>query len=108
MADDGRGSRLLWFILGAVTGAGAAILLTPQSGRETRRYIAERGNEVSESVTRHAHDLAGDVQDRTETWVDRGRGLLGSEARRLREAFEAGRNAMRQEIQRSGATPPSD
>ena len=105
MAREGCGGRFLSFLLGAVAGAAAAILLTPRSGRETREYIAERGNEVGESVARRAHDLATDVQSRTGTWLDRGRDLLDAETRRLRDAFDAGREAMRDEIQRGGEAP---
>jgi len=107
MADARCGGRFLSFLLGTVAGAAAAILLTPRSGRETREYIAERGNEVGESMARRAHDLATDVQSRTGTWIDRGRDLLDAETRRLRDAFDAGREAMRDEIGRSGGAPPA-
>jgi gas vesicle protein len=107
MAREGSGGRFLSFLLGAVTGAAAAVLLAPRSGRETREYIAERGNEVGETVGRRAHDLAEDVQRRTGTWLDRGRHLLQGETRRVREAFDAGREAMREEIHRAGDPPPA-
>jgi gas vesicle protein len=102
MAKAACGGHVAAFLLGAVAGATAALLLTPRSGREAREYIADRGNEVSESVTRRAHDLAADVQGRAGTWLDRGRDLLETEVRRLRDAFDSGREAMRDEIRRSG------
>jgi gas vesicle protein len=106
MARDDGGGRFLVFLLGAAAGAAAAILLTPRSGREAREYIAERGSEVGDTVARHAHDLAEDVQRRTGTWLDRGRELLDAESRRVREAFEAGRDAMRDEIRGAGEERP--
>ena len=105
MASAGCGGRLLSFLLGAAAGAAATFLLTPRSGQTTREYIADRGNEVGESMARRAHDLAADVQSRAGTWLDRGRDLLETETRRLRDAFEAGREAMRDEIRRGGEAP---
>lgn len=105
MASARCGGRFVSFLLGVAAGAGAALLLTPRSGQEARDYIADRGNEVGESMARRAHDLAADVQTRAGTWLDRGRDLLETEARRLRDAFEAGREAMRDEIRRGGGAP---
>lgn len=96
MGRESGSGRLVAFVLGAVAGAAAAMLLAPRRGEETRRYIAERGNA-----------LAADVQDRTEGWLDRGRDLLGAETRRVRDAFEAGREAMRDEIRRARDAPPA-
>jgi gas vesicle protein len=105
MTSERCSGQVLSFLLGAVAGAATALLLSPRSGRETREYIADRGNEVSETVARRAHDLAADVQSRAGTWLDRGRDLLEGETRRLRDAFDAGREAMRDEIRQSGRTP---
>jgi gas vesicle protein len=105
MASERGGGRFLSFLLGAVAGAAAALLLTPRSGHEAREYIAERGNEMGETVARRAHHLAADVQSRAGTWLDRGRDLLEAETRRLRDAFDAGREAVRDEIRRSSETP---
>ena len=52
------------FLLGAVIGAGIALLLAPQSGVETRRDIKRKARQVSDA----AKDAAGDLQD---TVVDR-------------------------------------
>ncbi len=97
----------LSFLLGAVAGAAAAILLAPRSGRETREFLAEQDRKSPSEVRKaagscqRAHDLASDVQSRAEAWLDRGRDLLEGETRRLRDAFEAGREAMRDEIRRA-------
>ena len=56
MADDSRGWEFLTgFLLGAVAGAAAALLLAPQSGEETREQIRERGIELQ--------SRAGDLSD---------------------------------------------
>ncbi len=46
---EGEGSHSLgWFLLGAVLGAGAALLLAPQTGPETRRAIRNRALKVKD------------------------------------------------------------
>jgi gas vesicle protein len=104
MARVACGGRVLSFLVGTAAGAAAALLLTPRTGRETREYIADRGNEVSEGVVRGAQSLAAEVQHRASNWLDRGRDLLEAETQRLRDAFDAGRQAMHDEIRRSGNT----
>jgi gas vesicle protein len=90
-----------WFFLGGVIGAAAALLLAPKAGRETREIIAERGGEVA----RKAQELANEAQGRAGEWLDKSRELFEEQTQRLMGAFEAGKDAMREEI-RKGTTPP--
>jgi gas vesicle protein len=91
-----------WFFLGGVIGAAAALLLAPKAGRETRELIAERGTEVA----RKAQELANEAQGRAGEWLDKSRELFEEQTQRLMSAFEAGKDAMREEIRKGGATPP--
>jgi len=90
-----------WFFLGAAAGAAAALLLTPRTGQQTRDLLAERGGEI----TKKAQDLATEAQGRAGEWLDKSRELFEEQTQRLMSAFEAGKDAMRDEI-RKGATPP--
>lgn len=103
MANDRNDTAgyLGWFFLGGVIGAAAALLLAPKAGRETREIIAERGGEVA----RKAQELANEAQGRAGEWLDKSRELFEEQTQRLMSAFEAGKDAMREEI-RKGATPP--
>jgi gas vesicle protein len=61
--EDGPGGAkpfTVGLILGALIGAGVALLLAPQSGEETRRLLRRR-----------AKKLAADAQDRYEDVKDR-------------------------------------
>ncbi len=87
-----------WFFFGALAGAATALLMAPKSGRETRELLAERGGEF----WRRAHDAAGETQSRASDLFDRGREYFDEQTQRLTSAFEAGRAAMREEIDRSG------
>jgi gas vesicle protein len=90
-----------WFLLGGVIGAAVGLLLAPKAGRETREIIAERGGEVA----RKAQELANEAQGRAGEWLDKSRELFEEQTQRLMGAFEAGKDAMREEI-RKGNTPP--
>jgi gas vesicle protein len=92
------GGYLGWFFLGATLGALAALLLTPKTGRETRELLA--GSDVG----RRAQDLAHEAQGRAGEWLEKGRELLEEQSQRLLSAFEAGRDAMREEM-RKGPGP---
>jgi gas vesicle protein len=98
--SDGAG-YLGWFLLGGVLGAAAALLLTPRTGRETRDMLAEHGGEFA----RRAQAMATDAQGRAGEWLDKSRELFEEQTQRLMTAFEAGKDAMREEM-RKGPTPP--
>lgn len=90
-----------WFFLGAAVGAAAAVLLTPKTGEQARELLAERGGEI----TKKAQERAAEAQGRAGEWLDKSRELFEEQTQRLMSAFEAGKDAMREEI-RKGTTPP--
>jgi len=101
MANDRNDAAgyLGWFFLGGMLGAAAALLMAPRTGRETREILAERSNEVA----KRAQAMATDAQGRAGEWFDKSRELFEEQTQRLMTAFEAGKDAMRDEIRK---TPP--
>ncbi|MBI4684641.1 MAG: YtxH domain-containing protein [Nitrospirae bacterium] len=92
----GAGSVFLSFLLGSIVGAGIALLLAPQSGRETRQKIRE---------------LADDVKDKAEDYVEKAKGKMTSTLEQgkdffeekksvITSAFEAGKDAYEKEKER--------
>ena len=81
--DEGAaaGSILLAFILGAVSGAAAALLYAPASGRETRDFL---GDKAAEAKARAAEAAA------------KGREALNQGRETLTTAIERGRDAYQQ------------
>jgi gas vesicle protein len=88
-------------LLGGVIGAAAGLLLAPRPGREMREMLAER----SEDLRRRAQEVATEAQGRAGEWLDKSRELFEEQTQRLMTAFEAGKDAMREEM-RKGPTPP--
>jgi len=101
MANDRNDAAgyLGWFFLGGVIGAVAALLVAPKTGKETREILSEHGTEVA----KRAQAMATDAQGRAGEWFDKSRELFEEQTQRLMTAFEAGKDAMREEIRK---TPP--
>jgi gas vesicle protein len=76
------GGFLAAFAIGALAGAGIALLYAPRSGKETRQLIADKGCELKG----RAADAVGDVKD----YID------GKKAE-ITAAVEAGKHAMLEE-----------
>jgi gas vesicle protein len=118
MVDDrgDSGGYLGWFLFGVTVGAIAAFLVTPKTGRQARDLLVERGaevakraQEVADEAQRRAQQLATDAQGRASEWLDKSREILEEQTQRLVTAFEAGREAMRDEIRKWTTTvPPRD
>lgn len=96
MREEGgfsAGSMLLSFVLGGVVGAAVALLLAPQSGRETRMRIRDLTGDVREK----AMDYVEDVKDKVTSTVEKGKGYVEEKKSVLSKAVEAGKEAYEKE-----------
>ena len=102
MSDSGE--KFFYFLLGGVVGAVTALLVAPQSGKETREMIAGRAKEGAEYVTaktRQVADVANsasrNLQNQAAEFIDRGVDVLSRQREQLTAAVEAGKQAYREE-----------
>jgi gas vesicle protein len=99
MADD-RGSSLgavgLAFLTGGLVGAAVALLLAPQSGRESREQLRGYARRAEDQV----HELADKATQALDQAVDKGREFIKDTEAIVTEAVEAGRTAMEWERER--------
>lgn len=79
---------LVGFLLGALAGAAAALLLAPAPGRETREQLKEKAIELRE----RAKNLELEAE-RLEELKARAQQLLEEQRERFREAIEEGKIA---------------
>ena len=93
--------------VGAVIGAGVALLLAPRTGDETREILREKGSDLAKQArergsewARRAQETVGEAQTRAHEYLGRGRDAVEDTSAQLKAAFEAGRGAMREEIAR--------
>ncbi|MBI5025236.1 MAG: YtxH domain-containing protein [Nitrospirae bacterium] len=87
------GSVFLAFLIGGAVGAGLALLMAPQSGRETRQKIRELTEDVRERAADYAHQVKGKV----ESTVEKGRGYVDEKKSLISTAVEAGKEAYEKE-----------
>jgi len=96
MREEGgfsAGSMFFSFILGGVAGAAVALLLAPESGRETRTRIRDLAGDVREKAT----DYVEGVKDKMTSTVEKGRGYIEEKKSVLAKAVEAGKEAYEKE-----------
>jgi gas vesicle protein len=83
--DNGAGTVVVAFVLGAITGAAVALLVAPASGEETRRILADKARE--------GRDKAGEAARQGRELWNRQRENLANAFERGREAYQTARNA---------------
>ena len=80
MDDNGN---LGWFLAGAVVGAAVALVLAPNSGKDTRKYLSK-----TTKNTREAMESSGrDMMERGKELYDRGKKVVEDAG----DLFERGR-----------------
>ena len=81
------------FLAGAVVGVGAALLLAPQSGAETRKLLTIYAEKAEEEILEKAKEARASL----DTAIGQGKQFLKEKKSVLTEAFEAGREALKKE-----------
>lgn len=101
--EDDRGYSLvtmgLAFLSGGLVGAAVALLLAPQSGRDSREQLRGYARRAEENI----HELADKAAEVFEQTVDKGREFIEEKQAVLSEAVKVGRNAMQLEREQLSA-----
>ena len=79
-----RGGGWGTFLLGALAGAGIALLLAPRTGRETQRELRE----VLRGLGEGTQDRVGPARESVAGWVHRSRDSLGGQLGAVRDVVE--------------------
>ncbi len=106
--DSGNNTKpvLAGLLLGGLAGAGAALLLAPQSGKETRTQIqqktielrdraAETVDETMSQVKSKTHQITADVRHKAGELQQQGQELLVKQLDHVSEAAQAGKAAVK-------------
>lgn len=92
----GTGSLFLSFLLGGIVGAGAALLLAPKSGLETREKLLG----LADTVRGRTEDYIDETKTKVTSTVEKGKGYLQEKKSVLSAAVEAGKEAYEKEKER--------
>ena len=103
--NDGAVGFLAGVLIGGLAGAGAMLLLAPQSGKRTRANIQRQSQELRDQATvaiedamdqarDQARKITADVQNRAEALQQRGQEMFDGQKERLFTAVETGKKAV--------------
>jgi gas vesicle protein len=81
------------FLAGAVIGAGAALLLAPQAGAETRAMLRDYAEKAEEEV----REKVKEARETLDNAIEQGKQFINEKKSVLTAAYEAGREAMKKE-----------
>ncbi|HET7207418.1 MAG TPA: YtxH domain-containing protein [Terriglobales bacterium] len=84
-------NSFLWFLAGLGLGAAVGVLYAPFSGEETRRTIREKAEEGRDYVRGRARE----VREQAQGWANRSREAMNQQRDQFKAAYEAGRQAYR-------------
>jgi gas vesicle protein len=87
------GTMAFAFLAGAIIGAGAALLLAPQAGIQTRTMLKDYAERAEEEV----RDKVREAKSTLDSAIEQGKQFITEKKSVLTAAFEAGREAMKKE-----------
>lgn len=95
-SDRPESANLSGFFVGALVGAGIALLFAPQSGAQMRGrlrdYAARAKDELDEAID-HGTEMLDSAVERGHEFVEKGKDSLRETGREAKELAEAGRTA---------------
>lgn len=91
MTERSAGSMMGGFLLGAVVGAGVALVLAPMAGKDTRRHIGDAARRLKDGAQGGMDNVVGAIKE--------GAGDIGA-------AIDAGKDAYRRNA--NAVTAPKD
>ncbi len=86
------GGNLVFFLLGAATGAAVALLYAPQEGEATRRVIVEGAGTVRDKATEATSQVAKNVSEATTQVASQARDKWGELAEKAQGIIKSGQN----------------
>ena len=93
----GNEGMMMGLVVGAVLGAGVALLMAPATGTETRRKLGEAARRAGGDARNRLDDVAGRVKDGVHQVGDRVKDVTSHLKRDVRDAVDAGKDAWESE-----------
>jgi gas vesicle protein len=87
-------------LVGAVIGAGAALLLAPQTGAQTRALLRDYAEKAEDEVRERMGEVREKMKEAKttlDTAIEQGKQFLTDKGSILSAAYEAGREAIKKE-----------
>ncbi len=85
-------SGLKPFVLGALVGAGAALLYAPQAGEQTRAILQRNANDLQTRATQAANSVKERLPEQAQDAQDKAQSLLARTKEQAKTAVEQGKD----------------
>lgn len=87
MSDNSNdlGAFLAGFVIGGLVGAATAIILTPQSGEETRSKIANKSNELLQSGGARVQQVRESAEAYSHDYIDKAGAALSNTRQQVKD-----------------------
>ena len=85
------------FMMGAILGAGLALLFAPKSGEETRSLLSEKGNEIKDKgyeFKDKATEVAKDTKEKAQSTIDNARSKIEETTQEMKQSAQDAKNSM--------------
>lgn len=91
MANCVMSTKSAYFVAGIGLGAAVALLLAPQSGKQTRKQMVNKAEKGRDFVAAKGREF----RSKTDDLVDKGKDLASKQKERLADAIQSGAEAAR-------------
>jgi gas vesicle protein len=91
MANCVMSTKSAYFVAGIGLGAAVALLLAPQSGKQTRKLIVNKAEKGKDFVAAKGRD----IRSKSDDLVEQGKDLASKQKERLADAIQSGAQAAR-------------
>lgn len=95
MSEKSGGEFFVGFVLGALAGAAAALMMAPSSGEETRQQLNEQGvalkqkaEKLAEEARMQAQRLAEEARHQAEHMEEKGRIVLSDKVKQAQSTIQ--------------------
>lgn len=86
------------FLLGALFGAGIALLLAPQSGEDLRKDVRKKGKRVRKDAGKQFDKASERIRETSEEWLEEAENRIGDLTHEIADAVEEGVQTIRETV----------
>lgn len=82
-------NKIISVLGGVIVGAALGILFAPDKGKNTRKKIAEKGNDVKNDAMSSLNDLLGDLSEKCNSLMDKGENFVNEGIEAAKKEFDS-------------------
>lgn len=95
MDKSNWGGNLVFFLLGAATGAAIALLYAPQDGETTRRLLGDKANEYKDKASEMTSNAAQSAKDKWGRATDKLQDMIGRGQQAVNDGIDSASEKVR-------------